>query len=142
MTAGNGKGRIHLLDHQPPKKPLADAKGRPLHRAPDLETVYQLIAEETAKVHEYYLNQIPQFVATMIRDGMMEFGLVKIVEIDGKPMVVNATTGLPAAAPTDGPSAAATTDAPGSSIEAVAPPDGGPADAPVNSVEPEAPPAA
>lgn len=77
-TNGNGKSRIHLLDHQPPRHPAKDAKGRPLHRAPDLQTVYELIAEETAKVHEYYLNQIPQFVARMIQDALLSYGLIKL----------------------------------------------------------------
>lgn len=75
---GNGKSRIHLLGHQPPDKPETDAHGRALHRTATVKTVYEIVAEETAKVHEFYMQQIPQFTARMIQDALMSYGLITL----------------------------------------------------------------
>lgn len=113
----DGNGRIPIIGgHRPAMK-----------KDSDLITVREcraIVADECAKVHEYYLNQIPPFVGRMIQDALMSYGLIKLSD-----------EAQLAATPTDGPSAAATTDAPAGSVEAVTPPGGVPVDAPASPVE-------
>lgn len=64
----NGNGGIPII-------------GRPVGKDSDLITVAQaraLIADEATKVHEFYMRQIPEFVARMIQDALLGFGLIKM----------------------------------------------------------------
>lgn len=69
----DGNGRIPIIGgHRPAMK-----------KDSDLITVREaraLVAEEATKVHEYYLNQIPQFVARMIQDALVSYGLITLSE--------------------------------------------------------------
>lgn len=65
------------------RAPKTDAQGRVLKHNAKIEEVYEIVADETAKVHEYYLNQIPQFVGKMIQDALRDYGLVKVVAGEG-----------------------------------------------------------
>lgn len=59
---------------------IADAR-KPHRKASDWATrqdVADMIAAECAKVHEYYLNQIPPFCARMIQDALISFGLLQV----------------------------------------------------------------
>jgi hypothetical protein len=81
MAEGNGNGdRIHLLgDHKPKaNRKQTDAFGRVLVHNATVEDVYQIVAGETAKVHDFYLQQIPPFVAKMIQDALMSYGLIQL----------------------------------------------------------------
>lgn len=106
MAAGNGNGQIHVM-----------GSGRPLGRDGDWVTVAQcraLIAEECGRVHEHYLHQIPPFVARMIQDALLSYGLVTLTEPakEGDQPGVVATPEAPAVsenAPEDHPTPDATT---------------------------------
>ena len=70
----NGKGSIVSLDE-------VRATRSPMKKGADLATrqdVADMIAAECAKVHEYYLNQIPPFCARMIQDALISFGLLQV----------------------------------------------------------------
>lgn len=73
MSENNGNGNGRILS-------LGDAR-KPKAKGSDLLTRDQcavMIAEECTKVHEYYLTQIPPFVARMIQDALLSFGLIKM----------------------------------------------------------------
>lgn len=64
-----------------------DSGRRPLGKSGDWvtrkemqETVARALADEVPKVHEFYLKQIPDFVARMIQDALLHYGLIKPVE--------------------------------------------------------------
>lgn len=74
MSESNGKGRILSLDDKRMVNP---------RKANDFITVQQaqqMVMEECAKVHEHYLTQIPEFVARMIQDALLHYGLIKPAE--------------------------------------------------------------
>ena len=60
------------------RPPKTDVHGRVLKHNAKIEEVYEIVAEETAKVHEFYLQQIPTYVARMIQDALMSYGLIKL----------------------------------------------------------------
>jgi hypothetical protein len=77
---GNGAGRIHLLnDHRSPQA-KTDDQGRVLKHNASIQDAHQIAIEEGNKVHEFYLNQIPPFVARMIQDALVSYGLIKLSE--------------------------------------------------------------
>lgn len=76
MSKDNGNGRILPLNGS--RTRLTDNFGRVLKHNATVEEVYQIVAEETAKVHEYYLNQIPPFVAKMTQDALVSYGLITL----------------------------------------------------------------
>lgn len=93
-TNGNGNSRLHLLsDHKAPAdRNATDGHGRKLRHNATVEDVYQIVAEECAKVHEYYLTQVPGFVAKMIQDALMSYNLIKVeANAEGQPAVVPTT---------------------------------------------------
>lgn len=70
MSAENGQSRIISLEERRANTP---------RRGNDLITVQQchdMVIQECAKVHEYYLTQIPPFVARMIQDALLSYGLI------------------------------------------------------------------
>lgn len=75
-TNGNGNGRLLSLGGGSNK--AKDAFGRVLAHNATVEDVYKIIAEEVTKVHEFYLNQLPPYVANMIQDALLSFGLIKM----------------------------------------------------------------
>lgn len=80
---------------QKQKRNAKDAFGRALRHNATVEDVYQIVAEETAKVHEYYLRQIPEFVARMIQDAVISYGLVKLGQ-EGQITAVGGSSDAPA----------------------------------------------
>lgn len=95
MSSQNGNGkRILSLDD---KRMVLPRKGN------DFITVaqaQQMVVEETTKVHEYYLEQIPPYVARMIQDALMSYGLIKLtdeasgaLQATGEAPVVSENTG-------------------------------------------------
>lgn len=71
------------------RPPKTDAFGRVLKHNATIKEVYEIVAEETAKVHEYYLTQIPQYTAKMIQDALLDLGLCKVVAgAEGVPIIV------------------------------------------------------
>lgn len=57
-----------------------DAYGRVLRHNATIKDVYDIVAAETTKVHEFYLNQLPPFVARMIQDSLMSYDLIKLAD--------------------------------------------------------------
>jgi hypothetical protein len=72
VTTGNGK--ILSLHEQGGKK---DAHGRLLKHNATIEEVHKIVVEECDKVHRYYLEQVPAFVARMIQDALVGYGLLQ-----------------------------------------------------------------
>lgn len=67
-----GMGRILLLSTaNKPKSSLTRAQ-----RAEAEKIAHEIVTQECAKVHEHYLQQIPNFVARMIQDALMTYGLI------------------------------------------------------------------
>lgn len=60
------------------RPPKTDTQGRVLKHNATVQDVYEIVAAETAKVHEFYLNQLPPFVARMIQDSLMSYGLIQL----------------------------------------------------------------
>lgn len=83
MSSNNGNGRIVSLEA---------ARNGKTRKANDFITVaqaQQMVVEETTKIHEHYLNQIPQYCAKMIQDALIDLKLVKVVAgPEGVPMIV------------------------------------------------------
>lgn len=69
----NGNGRILSLKEQGGKK---DQHGRLLRHNATIEEVHSICVEEAVKVHEFYMEQIPAFVARMIQDALVGYGLL------------------------------------------------------------------
>jgi hypothetical protein len=70
----NGKGAILSLDA---------ARSNGIRKGNDFITVqqaYDMVIQECAKVHEHYLTQIPNHVATMSMDALVGYGLIKPIE--------------------------------------------------------------
>lgn len=53
-----------------------DSEGRKLSHNATVQDVHDIVIQECAKVHEFYLQQIPHFTARMIQDALMSYGLV------------------------------------------------------------------
>jgi hypothetical protein len=90
-------GRVHLLGPKGKPVPKTDAHGRVLTHNATVQDVYDIVQEECSKVHEYYLQQIPQYAAKMIQDALLDLGLCKVVAGDDNvPMIVAASDPRPA----------------------------------------------
>lgn len=70
MSEGNGK--IISMNGAKPR----DIHGRVLSHNATIKDVYDIVAQETAKVHEHYLNQIPKYTANMIMDALVDQKLI------------------------------------------------------------------
>lgn len=110
MTQGNGTPTSPILS-------LDAARVGKMRKGNDFITVqqaYDLIIQECAKVHEHYLTQIPQHVARMVQDALLDYQLTKIVlGDDNVPIIVAHFDPRPVwerpIAPVDAPSANAET---------------------------------
>ena len=74
MSTSNGDGRIVSLEA---------ARNGKTRKGNDFITVaqaQQMVVEETTKVHEWYLGQLPVFVARMIQDALMSYGLITLTD--------------------------------------------------------------
>lgn len=74
MSESNGNGTHPILS-------LEAARSKGTRKGNDFITVQQahdMVIQECAKVHEYYLTQIPTFVARMIQDALMSYGLIVV----------------------------------------------------------------
>jgi hypothetical protein len=72
VTTGNGK--ILSLSEQGGK---LDSHGRRLKHSATIQEVHDIAIEESVKVHEFYMEQIPAFVARMIQDALVGYGLLQ-----------------------------------------------------------------
>lgn len=61
-------------------KKAKDAQGRVLSHNATVKDVYDIATQKQTDVHEFYMNQIPPFVARMIQDALMEYGLIKLTD--------------------------------------------------------------
>lgn len=96
---GNGAGRIVSLDQVRSDRNATDAKGRKLRHNATVEEAHEIAKEEAvaecSKVNEYYLQQIPHFVANMINDALIAYGLIKLMAgPNGQPVVGSTTLSL------------------------------------------------
>lgn len=66
-----GMSRILSLKDAKPKHALTRAQRAEVERL-----AYDMVIQECAKVHEHYLTQLPHFVARMIQDALMSYGLI------------------------------------------------------------------
>lgn len=67
-----GMSRILSLNAaKPPKHTLTRAQRAEVERL-----AHEMVIQECAKVHEHYLKQVPHFVARMIQDALMTYGLI------------------------------------------------------------------
>jgi hypothetical protein len=71
---GTGNGRILSLKEQGGKR---DQHGRVLRHNATIEDVHSITVENAVKVHEFYLEQLPAFVARMIQDALIGYGLLE-----------------------------------------------------------------
>lgn len=58
---------------------LESARATKTRKGNDFITVqqaYDMVIQECAKVHEHYLTQIPTFVARMVQDALLSYGLI------------------------------------------------------------------
>lgn len=62
------------------RPPKTDVHGRVLKHNATIQEVYEIVAEECAKVHEFYLNQIPAYTARMIQDALLGYGMIKLTD--------------------------------------------------------------
>lgn len=72
---GNGASRILTLDQVGRKD--KDAQGRVLRHNATVLDVHQIVKDECDKVHQFYLKQIPPFMANMIQDALLGYGLIQ-----------------------------------------------------------------
>ncbi len=59
---------------------LEAARANKIRKGNDLITVqqcYDMVIQECAKVHEHYLQQIPNYTARMIQDALLHYGLIQ-----------------------------------------------------------------
>lgn len=78
MTDGNGESPILSLSSNG-RRPL-NKSGDWLTRADAEQMVTAALASEIPKIHDFYLNQIPSFVARMVQDGLLAHGLIRPIE--------------------------------------------------------------
>ena len=78
---GNGPSRLVGLDGGllSPRN-AKDSEGRLLRHNATVHEAHQIAVEEHTKVHEFYLRQIPEFVARMLMDGLAAHGLLGLQE--------------------------------------------------------------
>jgi hypothetical protein len=55
---------------------MSPPHGRTLRHNATIEDVHNIAVEEDRKTHEFYLYQIPDFVARMIQDALIGYGLL------------------------------------------------------------------
>lgn len=79
MSAGNGtngNGASRILTLSDVGRNDKDEHGRLYRHNCTVMDAHQIAVEEAQKVHEFYLRQIPNFVARMLQDGLIAYGLV------------------------------------------------------------------
>ena len=77
---GNGtNGASRLLTLNDVDRNAKDAQGRLYRHNCTVMEAHQIAVEEAQKVHEFYLRQIPQFVAQMTHDALVGYGLIQPV---------------------------------------------------------------
>lgn len=67
------------------------ARANGIRKGNDFITVqqaYDMVIQECAKVHEHYLTQIPNFMARMIQDALLSYGLIALPASDISPAPV------------------------------------------------------
>ena len=73
-NGSTGNGKILSLREQAGKR---DSHGRLLKHNATIEEVHKIVVEESDKIHQFYMDQIPAFVARMIQDALVGYGLLQ-----------------------------------------------------------------
>jgi hypothetical protein len=91
--AENGNGnRIISLDQVGSQRNAKDDHGRVLRHNATIMDAHQIAIEEGNKVAAWHMQQIPNHVAKMIQDALLDLGLAKVViGADNVPMLVAAS---------------------------------------------------
>lgn len=71
----NAEGMNRILSINDAKRASKHALTR-AQRAEVERLAYDIAIQECAKVHEHYLTQIPVFVARMVQDALLSYGLI------------------------------------------------------------------
>lgn len=130
MSESNGNGRILSLGD---RRPMGKG-GDYITRDQAAQIAAEQVVAECSKVHEYYLNQIPQFVARMVNDALLHYGLIQQQPESADGVTPITASGDRAGAGTEGTAAAADASAPSaapalpSDAEAPGPADSAPTD--------------
>lgn len=72
MSDNNGNGKILGIDQARRQRVLKPGDYITVSQAHDM------VIQECAAVHEHYLKQIPPYVARMIQDALMSYGLIQL----------------------------------------------------------------
>lgn len=91
MSAGNGANgsRLHLLN-PPGDRNAKDSEGRLMRGNATVFEAHQIAIEEGNRMHAFYLQQIPEFMARMIMDGLAAHGLLGLMECASCRLLVRA----------------------------------------------------
>ena len=94
---GNGASASRILTLDQVGRKDKDAQGRVLRHNATVLDVHQIVKDECDKIHQFYLKQIPNFVAHMLQDALIGYGLIQ-------PVVAPKAEEAAPASPTDPPS--------------------------------------
>ncbi len=78
-TNGNGASESRILTLDQVGRKDKDAQGRVLRHNATVLDVHQIVKDECDKIHQFYLKQIPNFVAHMLQDALIGYGLIQPV---------------------------------------------------------------
>lgn len=73
---GNGSRILGLRGELDPGRNAKDSEGRVLRHNATVMEAHQIAIEEGNKMHAFYMNQLPAFVAHMIQDALVGYGLI------------------------------------------------------------------
>lgn len=80
MSEQNGHKRVLSLDQVASERNARDEQGRLMRTNATIREAHEIAIEEGNKVHSFYMDQIPPFVARMIQDALMSYGLITLTE--------------------------------------------------------------
>lgn len=80
MSETNGNGTAPEVNRILSLEAARSAKQRKGNDFITVQQAYDMVIQECAKVHEFYLEQIPHFTARMIQDALLSYGLIKPIE--------------------------------------------------------------
>ncbi len=74
---GNGASASRILTLDQVGRKDKDAQGRVLRHNATVLDVHQIVKDECDKIHQHYLVQVPNFVAHMVQDALLGYGLIQ-----------------------------------------------------------------
>lgn len=83
----NAEGMSRILSIADAKRPQSKSSLTQRQRDEINAAIHNAIMQECAKVHEHYLTQIPHFVARMIQDALLSYGLIVAPPSDIAPAI-------------------------------------------------------